>query len=85
MDNDTALQLGMRAYARAAAPDLAANGVSWDIIPKRRWDASQTPRGWIVSGYRTVMDIRDDAPMTVWLVRSRRRVEEVRVPVERAA
>lgn len=61
---DEAIACGMRAYSRDAKADFIRDGVSRDIIPGRRWTAHQDETGaWLVSGYRTVCDMRLAKPM----------------------
>ena len=66
---DEAIVVGMRAYSRDAKADFSRNGVTWDIIPRRRWAGYQDETGaWLVSGYQTACDMRFETPLITFRI-----------------
>jgi hypothetical protein len=51
MDEYEAIERAIKAYRGLAARDRRLEGVYWPIIPKRRWEAVETARGWVVAGW----------------------------------
>lgn len=74
-DEDSAIAGCQHRYRINARADLKANGVSWPIIPDRRWVAESDEDGsWIVSAYESPTAMSADKPIARWRIGGRRLV-----------